>query len=111
VQIVCGFLASVTSARTGLVEPCITKRASCVAGAPGQLAWIAAQAGTEIGLGTGTGESDGLGDELGEGLGDGLGEGLARCEGEGLERATAGPLGVHPAMASNSPASTHPLLT
>ena len=87
----------------GLLEPCITSSASCVDGAPGQLAWIAAQAGTAIGLGSETGEGDGLG--------DGLAEGLGECEGEGLERATTGPFGVQPAMASNSPASAHPLLT
>ena len=111
VQMGWGFLASATSARIGLVEPCITRSASSVAGAPGQLAWMAAQAGTAIGLGSGTGEGDGLGEGLGEGLGDGLGEGLARCEGDGLERATTGPFGVQPAMASNIPASTHPRLT
>ena len=109
-QIGCGFLASATSARMGLLEPCITSSASCVEGAAGQLAWIAAQAGAAIGLGTGMGEGDGLGEGLGESLGEGLAEGL-ECEGEGLERATTGPFGVQPAMASKTPASIHPLLT
>jgi hypothetical protein len=107
VQMGRGFLASVTSARIGLVEPCITSNASCVDGVPGQLAWIAAQAGTTIGLGSGIGEGDGLG----VGLGEGLGEGLAECSGEALERATTGPFAAQPATASKSPASAHPILT
>ena len=110
-QIGCGLLASATSARTGLLEPCITSSASCVDGAAGQLAWIAAQAGTAIGLGAGRGEGDGLGEGLGESLGEGLEDWLGECDGEGLERATTGPLGVQPAMASKTPASIHPLLT
>src|SRR5487761_777612 len=67
VQMVRGLRASDTSARTTDVEPCMTSSASCVDGAPEQLAWRAAQAGTEIGLGDGGGEGDGVGDGLGEG--------------------------------------------
>jgi len=111
VQMGWGFVASVTSATMGLAEPCITSSASCVAGAPGQLAWIAAQDGTAIGLGTGMGDGDALGDGLGEAARDGLAEGLGECEGEGLERATTGPFGVQAATATRSPTSTHPLLT
>ena len=109
VQIARGLRASVTSARTGVAEPCMTSSASWVAGCPGQVARMAAQAGTAIGLGTGVGE--GLADELGVGLGSGVGVGLGEGEFEGLERATTGPLALQPARASSTPASANPLLT
>ena len=80
-----GLRASVTSARIGVVEPCITNSASWVAGAPVQLACRAAHAGTATGLGGAEGEGDGLGDGLGDGVGDGVGVGLAVGAGEGLE--------------------------
>jgi hypothetical protein len=78
-----GLRASETSARTGDVEPCMISSASCVAGAPGQLACMAAHAGTVIGLGDGTGDGEGLGVGLGDGLGEGVG--LAEGEADGLE--------------------------
>jgi hypothetical protein len=82
VQIARGLRASLTSARTVPVEPCMTSRASCVAGAPVQLACMAAQAGTAAGLaGGGVGLAGGLGVSVGVGEGLGLelelGEGLA----------------------------------
>jgi hypothetical protein len=82
VQIARGLRASVTSARTGVAEPCMTRSASWVAGFPGQLTRKAAQAGTGTGLGTGGGV--GLGDGLGDGLGSGLGLGDGEAELEGL---------------------------
>src|SRR6476646_1652326 len=75
VQMVFGLRASETSARTGDVEPCMISSASWVAGAPGQLACKAAQAGTVMGLGDGADDGEGLGLGLGEGLGDGVGLG------------------------------------
>src|SRR6202165_2508617 len=96
VQIARGLRASITSARTGVVEPCMTSRASWVAGVPGQVACMAAQAGTATGLGTGVGE--GLGDGLGVGLGSGVGVGLGEGGFEGLERGTTGPFAAQPAM-------------
>src|ERR1700682_2379448 len=69
VQIGRGFLASLTSARTVAGEPCMITRASCVAGAPVQVACMAAQAGTATGLASGAG--DGLGVGLGVGVGVG----------------------------------------
>src|SRR6202171_1888085 len=92
VQIARGLRASVTSARTGVVEPCMTRRASCVAGVPGQVARMAAQAGTATGVGRGVGE--GLGEGLGVGLSSGVGVGLGEGEFEGLARATTGAVGV-----------------
>jgi hypothetical protein len=83
VQIAVGLRASVTSARTGVEEPCMTSRASWMPGFPGQVARRAAQAGTATGLGSGGGE--GLGDGLGDGLGSGVGVGLGEGEFEGLE--------------------------
>src|SRR5258708_4756352 len=82
VQIARGFRASVTSARAGVAEPCITSSASWVAGCPGQLARMAAQAGTATGLGTGVGDGPGgvvgrwAGPGVWAGLGDGAFEGL-----------------------------------
>lgn len=55
-------------------------RASCAAGLPEQLACIAAQSGTAIGLATGLGVGVGVGD----GLSIGLDEGLALAAGDGL---------------------------
>jgi hypothetical protein len=80
VQMARGLRASVTSAMTGVAEPCMTSRASWVAGFPGQVAFMAAHAGTATGLGGG----DGLGEGLGEGLGSGgvgAGLGVGECEG------------------------------
>src|SRR6202521_1623958 len=111
VQIGRGFRASVTSARTLVGEPCITSNASCVAGAPVQLACMAAHAGTDTGLGAGEGDGEGLGEGLGDGLGVGLGVGLGDGVGEGLVWATAGPFAVQPATASRRHASTTPILT
>jgi len=107
-QIVFGLRASMTSARTGVVEPCITNSASWVDGAPGQVPFIAAHAGTATGL------ADGEGDGEGVGLGDGLGEaeGVEPAEGDwdGVECAAAGPFAEQPAAASRTPMSTNPLL-
>ena len=107
VQMVRGLRASVTSERIGVVEPCMTRRASRVEGVEGHVACIAAQAGTATGLGSGEGE--GLGDGLGDGLGEGVGVGDGECE--GVERATAGPFAAQPVMTSSAPARTNPLLT
>jgi hypothetical protein len=107
VQMVRGLRASVTSARIGVVEPCMSTSASWVEGVEGHVARIAAQAGTAMGLGSA--EGDGVGD----GLGDGLGEGVEVGVGEwvGVERATAGPFAAQPVMTSSTPARTNPLLT
>ena len=105
-----GFLGSVISARTGLVEPCITTRASSAVAEPVHDAPTAAQVGTVTGLGSGAGLLDGLG------LGDGLGLELGLNVGLGLER-----LGLawdeddepapQPDTAIRTHASTKPLLT
>jgi hypothetical protein len=57
-------------------------RASCVVGAPEQVACIAAQDGT-TGLADGLGFADGLWSGVGDGLSEATGEGLA-AEGVGL---------------------------
>jgi hypothetical protein len=85
VQMGRGFRASVTSARIGVVEPCITNSASWVPGAPVQLACKAAHAGTATGLGGAGAVGDGLGDGLGVGVGVGLGVGLGDGVDEWLE--------------------------
>jgi len=72
---------------------------------------MAAQAGTDAGLGTGEGESTGLGVGLGLGLGDGLGLGLGWLDGLGLECAARGPLAVQPRTATRRHASATPFLT
>ena len=108
VQMGFGLRASVTSARTGVVEPCITSSASCVAGAPGQEPCSAAQAGTERGIADGEGEGEGAGVGVGDGLGEGEDVGLE--DGEAVECATAGPFAEQPAAAVRSPMSTNPLL-
>src|SRR5258708_21391615 len=97
VQMGLGFRASVASGRTVAGEPCITSKASWVAGAPEQLACMAAHAGTATGLGAGDGEGDGLGAGLGVGDGLALGLGPADCPDEGLGWATAGPGALQPA--------------
>src|SRR5258708_23580732 len=61
VQIARGFRASVTSARTGVAEPCMTSSASWVAGFPRHLALIAAPAGPAYGVGTSVGHGVCLG--------------------------------------------------
>jgi hypothetical protein len=106
-QILRGLRGSDTSARIGLDDPCITSSASWVAGPPVQLACMAAHEGTPSGVADGLGEGLGLGDGLGEGEGEGLGLGL----GDGLAWVTAGPLGVHPAIASTMATRQRPLLT
>ena len=83
VQIVLGLRASVTSASTGVVEPCITSSASCVDGAPGQAPSIAAQAGTARGMADGEGDGEGVGVGVGDGLGEADDVGLD--EGEAVE--------------------------
>jgi hypothetical protein len=82
VQIVLGFRASVTSATIGLFAPCIKSTASAAEGCAEQVARIAAQAGTSVGLGIG--ESVGEGDGLGVGLAEAVGLGLDEGEAEGL---------------------------
>src|SRR5258708_40363740 len=111
VQTGLGFRASVTSARTVAGEPCITSKASWVAGAPEQLACMAAHAGTATGLGSGDGEGDGLGAGLGVGDGRALGVGLADFLDEGLEWATAGPGAVQPATGTRKQPRNAPRLT
>jgi hypothetical protein len=108
VQMGFGLRASVTSASTGDVEPCITNSASCVAGAPGQELCRAAQAGTARGLAAGDGDGEGVGVGVGDGLGEG--EATGKDDGDGLERATTGPFAVQAAAASRTPMSTNPLL-
>ena len=73
------------SARTVAGEPCMTNSASWVAGAPVQLACMAAHAGTDGGLGAAVGEGEGVGVGVGVGLGGGLGVALAEGLGDGLE--------------------------
>jgi hypothetical protein len=105
VQIVLGFRASVTSATTGLVAPCITSTASAAAGGAEQVARIAAQAGTSVGLGIG----EAVGDGLGVGLAEGVGLGLDDGEAVGLGCATSGPFAVQAATASRTPTAANPL--
>jgi hypothetical protein len=71
---------------------------------------MAAQAGTDAGLGTGEGDSAGLGLGVGLGLELGLGVGL-ELEWLGLGCAASGPLAVHPATATRRHASATPVLT
>jgi len=82
VQIVRGWSGSVTSARTGWVDPCIVTSASCAAGPPEQLACMVAHDGTMAGLasGLGLGEAAGVGDSVALAVGDSL----ARADGDGL---------------------------
>ncbi len=69
-QIVRGCAGSVTSARTGCVAPWRLISASWVAGAPEQVACMAAHEGTVTGVGVGPGVGVGLGEGLGDSLGD-----------------------------------------
>lgn len=105
---VLGFLASVTSARTGLLPPCKVSTASFAVGDPAQLACMAAQAGTSTGGAVAVGEGGGVGVELGVGVGvgDGLGE-----AGAGERFATKGPFAVQPATAASRTKRTTPILT
>jgi hypothetical protein len=82
VQIVWGCSGSVTSARTGWLDPCKVTSASCAAGPPEQLACMVAQDGTTAGLagGLALGEATGVGDWVGLAVGDSL----ARADGDGL---------------------------
>jgi hypothetical protein len=76
-QIVRGWVASVTSARTSWPDPCTVIKASCAAGLPPQLACIAAQVGTMAELADGLGFADGLWSGVGDGLSEAMAEGLA----------------------------------
>lgn len=105
-QRVRGFLASATSASTGLVPPCRLNTASLATGAEAQLACIAAQAGTSTGGGVGLGDGVGVGVEVGVGVGDGLGEG-----GVGLCLATSGPFAEQAETNTSRTKRTTPILT
>ncbi|OLD49758.1 MAG: hypothetical protein AUI42_06350 [Actinobacteria bacterium 13_1_40CM_2_65_8] len=82
VQMVRGCKGSVTSASSGWLEPWSVMRASWAAGAPEQVAFNAAQAGTATGLAAGFGLGVGVG--VGVGISDGLGEALSTADGDGL---------------------------
>src|SRR5260370_4382241 len=94
-----GCTGSVTSASTVLLEPRMVSKASCAAGPPEQLACMAAQDGTAMGLAAGLGAGDGLGVRVGDGLKDAV----ARPVGDGLLRTPALPPGAQPPTANNSP--------
>src|SRR5229473_3339435 len=96
-----GGTGSVTSAKTGLLEPFIVSRASCVASPPEQLACMAAQYGTATGLAAGLGAGEGLGVGVGGGLGEGMGDALTTAEGDGLLRKAVAEL-EQPATASTA---------
>jgi hypothetical protein len=81
-----GCVASVTSASTIDVDPCITSSASWAEGCPLHDTDMAAHVGT-----AGNDEGTVNGDGLGVGLGEGGGEGESDVEGDGLVRtATVG---------------------
>src|SRR5689334_892667 len=74
VQMVCGCVASVTSARTVAGAPCMTSSASCEVGWPVQLALIAAQVGTCEPVAVGEGEGEAAADGVGVRAADAVGE-------------------------------------
>jgi len=85
----------------------MTSTASEAAGGAEQVACIAAQAGTSVGLGIGEGVGEGSG--LGVGLAEGVGLGLEDGEADGLGWATSGPFAVQAATASRTPTAANPL--
>src|ERR1700680_2808776 len=109
-QIVAGERRSVTSARTGIVLPCMTKTASWAVDDAAQVAVMAAQEGTAAGLATGLGVDDGSVDGDADGLAEGVGLGLATGDGVGLEWAVAPP-GPQPSSANSAAKATTPSLT
>src|SRR5258708_9431793 len=72
VQMVCGWVALVTSARMYEGEPCMTRRASCAVGWPEQEADMFAQVGTcePVGDGKGLASADGDAVRAAEAVGD-----------------------------------------
>jgi hypothetical protein len=71
VQMMCGWVALVTSARTYEGDPCMTSRASCAVGWPVQVADMLAQVGTCEPVGEGVGASaDGDAVRAAEAVGD-----------------------------------------
>src|SRR5437667_11763782 len=73
---------------------------------------MAAQAGTDTGLGSGLGEAEELGDGLSVGLAVGLGEGAGVCRtADELDAGASGPFAVQAPMAARHRRSTTPFLT
>src|SRR5437899_10800841 len=72
VQMICGWVALVTSARTYAGDPCMTSRASCAVGWRLQVADMFAQVGTcePIGDGVGLASADGDAVRAAEAVGD-----------------------------------------
>src|SRR2546428_9389629 len=99
VQMVRGCKGSVASASSGWLEPWSVMRASWAAGAPEQVAFNAAQAGTATGLASGFGLGVGVGG--GVGISDGLGEALTSAVGDGA-LGVPGPGPVPPPTASQA---------
>src|SRR5712692_9435338 len=64
VQMMCGWVALVTSARTYEGDPCMTSRASCAVGWPEHVADMLAQVGTCEPVGKGKGLASADGDEV-----------------------------------------------
>jgi len=89
----------------------MTRTASAAAGDPEQVACIAAQAGTVVGLGIGDGLRDGEGDGLAAGPGEGVAVGPADGDADGLGCATRGPFAVQAPIASRTPTAANPLVT
>jgi len=110
VQMVCGWRGSVTSARAGMVDPCMTNTASWAVEDAEQVAVMAAQEGTAAGLATGLGVEDGSDEGDAGGLADGVGLGLATGDGVGLEWAVELP-GPQPSSARSAATATTPSLT
>src|SRR2546427_5598042 len=91
-------MGSVTSARTGRVEPGRVIRASCAAGPPEQEALSAAQGGVTAGLIAGVG--DGLDSAEGDSLGVSAGDWVANADGDGLRWVFAPAVFEQPATAN-----------
>src|SRR6266487_5996057 len=72
VQMICGWVALVTSARTYAGDPCMTSRASCAVGWRVQVADMVAQVGTcePVGDGEGLASADGDAVRAAEAVGD-----------------------------------------
>lgn len=88
----------------------MTKTASWAVDEAPQVAVIAAQVGTEAGLGGVPGLGEASGERVGDALGVGVGVGLPARLGDGLGRAAEVP-GLHPASASSAANANTPSLT
>jgi hypothetical protein len=93
-------MGSVTSARTGRVEPGRVIRASWAAGPPEQEALSAAQGGVTAGLIAGVGLGDGLDSAEGDSLGVSAGDWVANADGDGLRWVFAPAVFEQPATAN-----------